>query len=68
VCIAFAFFLVEQLGFVLGLGDFGVVATFLGFEGRILGLFIFNAILYIGVKPGDFITALKRIGLEAPAH
>ena len=68
VCIAYVFFLVEQLGFVLGLGNLGVVATFLGFEGRILGLFILNAILYIGVRPGDFITSLKRIGLEAPAH
>ena len=68
VSIAFVFFLVDQLGFALSLANFGDAATFLGYEGRVLGLFILNAILYIGVKPGDFITAFKRIGLEAPAH
>ena len=68
VSIAFMFFLFEQLGFALSLANLGDAATFLGYEGRVLGLFILNAILYIGVKPGDFITALKRIGLEAPAH
>jgi len=68
VCVAYLFFLAEQLGFILGLGNFGDISTFLGYEGRVLGLFILNTILYIGVKPGDFITALKRIGLEAPAH
>jgi hypothetical protein len=68
ICIAYVFFLFEQIGFVLALANFGEAATFLGYEGRVLGLLILNAILYVGVRPGDFITALKRIGLEAPAH
>ena len=68
VFIAFVFFLAEQLGFILALGSFGDVAMFLGYEGRVLGLFVLNAVLYIGVKQGDFITVLKRIGLEAPVH
>jgi hypothetical protein len=68
VSIAFVFFLAEQLGFALSLANFGDAATFLGYEGRVLGIFILNAILYLGVKPGDFVTALKRIGLTAPAH
>jgi hypothetical protein len=68
VSIAFVFFLVEQVGFALSLANFGDAAIFLGYEGRVLGLFILNAILYVGLKPGDFITALKRMGLEAPAH
>jgi len=68
ICIAYVFFLFEQVGFVMVLANLGAAATFLGYEGRVLGLLILNAILYIGVKPGDFITALKRIGLEAPAH
>lgn len=68
VSIAFLLLLVEQLGFTLVLADVGSVATFTGYEGRVLGLFVLNAILYIGMKQGDFITALKRLGLEAPAH
>lgn len=68
VSIAFAFFLAEQLGFTLSLANFGDAATFLGYEGRVLALLILDAILCVGVKPGDFITALKRIGLAAPAH
>ena len=68
VSIAFIFLLVEQIGFALSSANFGDAATFLGYEGRVLGLFILTAILYVGVKPGDFITPLKRLGLEAPAH
>jgi hypothetical protein len=68
VSIAFVFFLVAQLGFALSLVNVGDEATFLGYEGRVLGLFILNAILYVGVKPDDFMSTLKRLGLVAPAH
>ncbi len=68
VTIGFAFFLVEQLGFTLALGYLGSVATFLAYEGRTLGLFVLNAILIVGIKRGDLLVVLKRLGLGAPAH
>lgn len=68
VTIGFAFFLVEQLGFALALGYLGSVATFLAYEGRTLGLFVLNAVLIVGVKKGDLIVIMKRLGLGAPAH
>jgi hypothetical protein len=68
VTIGFTFFLVEQLGFVLALGNLGPVAAFLAYEGRMLGLFVLNAVLIVGVKKGDLLTVLKRLGLGAPAH
>lgn len=68
VTIGFAFFLVEQLGFTLALGYVGSVATFLAYEGRTLGLFVLNAVLIVGVKKGDFLAVMKRLGLGAPAH
>jgi hypothetical protein len=48
VTIGFAFFLVEQLGFTLALGNLGSVATFLAYEGRTLGLFVLTAVLLVG--------------------
>lgn len=68
VAIGFSFFLVEQLGFTLALGNLGSVATFLAYEGRTLGLFVLNAVLIVGVRKGDLLTTLKRLGLGAPAH
>ena len=68
VTIGFAFFLVEQLGFLLALGNLGPVATFLAYEGRTLGLFVLNAVLIVGVRNGDLVAILKRLGLGAPAH
>ncbi len=68
VTIGFAFFLVEQLGFTLALGYLGSVATFLAYEGRTLGLFVLNAVLIVGVKKGDLVVVMKRLGLGAPAH
>jgi hypothetical protein len=68
VSIGFAFFLVEQLGFTLALAYFGSVATFLAYEGRTLGLFVLNAVLIVGVKKGDLLVVMKRLGLGAPAH
>jgi hypothetical protein len=68
VTIGFSFFLVEQLGFTLALGNLGAVATFLAYEGRVLGLFVLTAVLVVGVRKGDLLTTLKRLGLGAPAH
>jgi hypothetical protein len=68
VTIGFSFLLVEQLGFTLALGNLGSVATFLAYEGRTLGLFVLNAVLIVGVRKGDLLTTLKRLGLGAPAH
>ncbi len=44
------------------------VATFLTYEGRTLGLFVLNAVLIVGVKKGDLVAVMKRLGLGAPAH
>lgn len=68
VVIGFAFLIVEQLGFILALANVGPVAIFLGYEGRLLGLFVLNAVLYVGVQKSDSITILKRLGLGAPVH
>jgi hypothetical protein len=68
VTIGFSFFLIEQLGFTLALGYLGSVATFLAYEGRTLGLFMLNAVLIVGVRKGDFVVVIKRLGLGAPAH
>lgn len=66
--IGFAFLLVGQLGFILAAGGTGPVAIFLGYEGRILGLFVLLATTYVGIRKGDTFTVLKRLGLAAPAH
>ncbi|MGA8904587.1 MAG: hypothetical protein WB661_06225 [Candidatus Bathyarchaeia archaeon] len=68
VTIGFAFFLIEQLGFILALGALGSVAVFLAYEGRIVGLFVLNALLIVGVRTGDLVSIMKRLGLAAPAH
>ncbi len=68
VTIGFAFFLAEQLGFILVLANLGSSATFLAYEGRTLGLFVINAVLIVGVRRGDLLVVLKRLGLGAPAH
>lgn len=68
VTIGFLFFIVEQLGFALALENFGTAAIFLAYEGRLLGLFLLNAVLYVGVKKGDVLAILKRLGLGAPVH
>jgi hypothetical protein len=68
VTIAFAFFLVAQVGFTLALGNLGSVATFLAYEGRIMSLLLFNSLLLVGVKKNDPVAVLRRLGLAAPAH
>jgi len=66
--IGFTFLLVEQFGFALALANLGSVATFLAYEGRLLGLFVLNAVLIVGVKKGDSLIPLKRLGLASLAH
>jgi len=66
--IGFALLLIEQLGFVLSQMGVGVVGVFLGYEGRMLGLFVLNAATYVGVHKGNYFLVLKRLGLAAPAH
>jgi hypothetical protein len=68
VTVGFLLLLVEQIGFILAEGNFGDVAIFLGYEGRIIGLFVLVAVTFVGIKKGDFTALLKRLGLEAPAH
>jgi len=68
VTISFVFFLIEQLGFIFALLNLGSVAVFLAYEGRIMGLFVLNALLIMGVKKNDSIAVLRRLGLGAPAH
>jgi hypothetical protein len=68
VTIGFVFFLVEQLGFILAMWSLGSVAVFLAYEGRIMGLFLLNALLVLGIKKDDPIAVLRRLGLGARAH
>jgi hypothetical protein len=68
VIVGFALLFVEQIGFILASWNFGVVALFLGYEGRILGLIVLNAVTHISLRAGDTSTVLKRLGLEALAH
>jgi hypothetical protein len=70
VTIGFVFFLIEQLGFVLAMSNLGsvAVAVFLAYEGRIMGLFVLNAILIVRIRKDDPIIAMRRLGLVAPVH
>ncbi len=68
VVIGFVLLVVGNFGFMLAALNLGIIATFLGYEGRILGLFLLNALVLVGVKKDDFMTVLKRLGLEAMAH
>jgi hypothetical protein len=66
--VGFALLLIEQLGFILSQVGIGVVGVFLGYEGRMLGLFVLNAATYVGIQRGNYFLVLKRLGLAAPAH
>jgi hypothetical protein len=68
VTIGFVFFLIEQLGFTLAMSNLGSVAVFLAYEGRIMGLFVLNAILIVRIRKDDPIIAMRRLGLVAPVH
>lgn len=68
IVIAFALFFVEQLGFMLNELSLGEVTIFLGYEGRVVGLFLLVAITFVGIRKDDLRTVLKRLGLVALAH
>ena len=68
VTVGFAFFIIEQIGFILAMANFGSVALFLAYEGRIMGLFVLNAVLTVGIKKEDPISVMRRLGLVAPVH
>ena len=42
-------------------GYLASAAAFLAYEGRLLGLFVLNAVLIVGVKKGDLLISLKRL-------
>jgi len=67
VAVAFGFLFVEQIGFLLAHFDFGDVAIFMGYEGRMLGLTILVALTYFGIRKADF-NVLRRLGLSGLAH
>jgi hypothetical protein len=67
VAVAFGFLFVEQIGFLLAHFDFGDVAIFLGYEGRMSGLAILVALTIFGIKKADF-NVLRRLGLSGLAH
>jgi hypothetical protein len=67
VTIGYAFLLIEQLGFLLQVEQFGDVALLLGYEGRVAGLFVLLAITHLAIGKGDSII-LRRLGLTALAH
>ena len=67
VAVAFGFLFVEQIGFLLTPVDLGV-GTFLGYEGRLVGLAILIALTLFRVRKSDVGIVLRRIGLTALAH
>jgi hypothetical protein len=68
VIIGFALLFVEQIGFMFAGWNFGDVALFLGYEGRIMGLIVLNLVTHASLGAGDTSKILKRLGLEALAH
>ena len=65
---AYAALLVEQLGFVMSTWLFADITTFLGYEGRLVGLLLLMGICWVNLKKDDFTTLIKRLGLAALAH
>jgi hypothetical protein len=68
VTIGYGFLVVEQLGFLLQAGQVGDVAILLGYEGRIVGLFVLLAVTHLAMKGADPTIILRRLGLTALAH
>lgn len=66
VTIGYGFLVVEQLGFLLQAGQVGDVGVLLGYEGRIVGLFVLLAVTHLAIR--DPATILRRLGLTALAH
>jgi hypothetical protein len=68
VIFAYASLFFSQVGFIVGSGWFPEVATFVGYEGRIVGLLLLLGLCSVSVKKRDYTTIEKRLGLAAPAH
>jgi hypothetical protein len=68
VIFAYAALLFEQVGFIMSSEWFPDVTTFIGYEGRIIGLLILLGICIVDVRSDDFTTVIKRLGLAAQAH
>jgi hypothetical protein len=68
VAIGYALLVIEQLGFLLQMAQFGDVASLVAYEGRIVGLFALLAVTHLAVRQGDAETILRRLGLTALAH
>ena len=66
VTIGYGLLVIEQLGFLLQAGQVGDVGVLLGYEGRIVGLFVLLAVTHIATR--DPATVLRRLGLKALAH
>jgi hypothetical protein len=68
VTIGYGLLVIEQLGFLLQAWQFGDVAVLVGYEGRIVGLFVLLAITHLAIKQSDPTVILRRLGLTALAH
>jgi hypothetical protein len=68
IVFAYAALFVEQVGFMMSMQWFPDVMTFLGYEGRIVGLLLLLGVCSVGIKKDDFAQLIKRLGLSAPAH
>ena len=68
IVFAYAALFVEQVGFMMSMQWFPDVTTFLGYEGRIVGLLLLLGVCSVGVKKDDFAKVIKRLGLSAQAH
>lgn len=68
IVFAYALLFVEQVGLIISMQLFPDVATFLGYEGRIVGLLLLLGVSSVSVRKDDFTTIIKRLGLAAPAH
>ncbi len=68
VIFAYTALFVEQVGFIMSMQWYPEVTTFLGYEGRIVGLLLLLGLCSISVRKDDFTAIIKRLGLAAPAH
>jgi hypothetical protein len=68
IVFAYTALFVEQVGFIMSIQWFPDVTTFLGYEGRIVGLLLLLGVCAVSVKKDDFAQVIKRLGLAAPAH
>jgi hypothetical protein len=68
IIFAYTALFVEQVGFMMSMEWFPDVTTFLGYEGRVIGLLLLLGLCSVSVKKDDFTTIIKRLGLAAQAH